>query len=279
MASVGSGAPATQALTRDGAWSRAYPRGSRLSRTRRRPCESARLHCPLDMIHHAMWGTLRKIVPTVLPITAACALVAGCGGGITKARAVAFARAVNLRVSDAPGMSVHGRERERPALPKAARALEAALSRCEGVHPATRVASIHSISLARGRKRQEESFVSMVEVLPTAALAAQTLAAERPSRQAACADRVFGEPERADIKSVPVSPLPGVLTSYEEQASVRLPRTAVSSGYRLYLDVLGFRWGSAVILLDAQRLDHPPSSSEAHRLLSLLYSRAKTHTL
>jgi hypothetical protein len=236
----------------------------------------------------------------LLLLIATGALAAGCGssGGssassgspiagtsITKARAVAYAQAVNFGAADLPGSSIVKAEGEG----RAPTATGVEFERCAGgVNPERRIADIHSPSFKvtstgkRGRVR------SAVKVMPTAALAARNNVAVRSARGRACLARTLPEQGTAALRYGPVSvsSLPTPLLGADGSYGLRLTTTVIGRNLRggeirarVYMDVFGFVSGPAEISLTAFGISRPvPSATEQH-LLPLLFSRAREHKL
>jgi hypothetical protein len=242
------------------------------------------------------------------PAATWCALVvagstlAGCGGGsgtsaagasqtsapITKAKAVAYADAVNLGAGDVPGMSIEAPKGEDPA--PARPAFE--FARCfGGVSPAGRIVKIHSPVFSAGRAAHAQLVEASVEVWPTPGLAARNTATFLSPRGRACFLR-FREASnrqlnqrgagwlqrgRPTVATVP-NPLPGVSQSFLRTIAQPLLRGGRIRLY-LYHDVFTFISGPAEIELDATGFSHPVPSATEKRLLLLLLSRAKANKL
>jgi hypothetical protein len=228
------------------------------------------------------------------------ALAAGCGssGGsstssgsliagtsITKARAVAYAQAVNLGAADLPGSSIIKAEGERKAPTTAGVEFE----RCAGgVNPERRIVDIHSPSFSVASAGEGGRVRSAVEVMPTAALAARNNAVARSARGRACLARSLPEQSTGQLRHGPVSisSLPNLLPGAAGSFGLRLTTTVTGRNLRggqirtrVYMDVFGFVSGPAQISLTALGVSRPvPSATEQH-LLPLLFSRAREHKL
>src|SRR5450759_4081062 len=114
-------------------------------------------------------------------LLAVAGLVVGCGSGgsapalhrtgaISKAEAIAYAQAVNLDVADLPRLTSVSLEHD----PKPSRT-EVIQARCtHAVDPRRRIVAVEAPTPQQGSvARGYEEFTSVVEVLPTAALAAR----------------------------------------------------------------------------------------------------------
>jgi hypothetical protein len=236
----------------------------------------------------------------LLLLVATGALAAGCGssGGssassgspiagtsITKARAVAYAQAVNLGAADVPGSSIIKAEGEG----KAPTVTGVEFERCAGgVSPERRIVDIHSSSFRVANTSKRGRVKSAVEVMPTAALAARNNAVARSARGRACLARALPEQSTGPLRYGPVSvtSLPNLLPGADGSFSLRLTTTVIGRNLRggeirtrVYIDEFGFLSGPAEISLTAFGISRPvPSATEQH-LLPLLFSRAREHKL
>jgi hypothetical protein len=207
---------------------------------------------------------------------------------ITKARAVAYAHAVNLRSTDVPEMSTSSPEGVVPA-PKRS---TFEFSRCYGgVSPVRRVLKSHSPEFSVGHGAQSQLEESEVEVWPTPGLAARNFAANHTSRYRACLVR-FQEANNKNLNKeragqlqygpLTVSPLPDPLPGVDGSFGLRIAQSLLRGGQvraQIYHDVFGFLSGPAEIELTATGFTTPVPSATEQRLLSLLYSRAQAHVL
>ncbi len=233
-----------------------------------------------------------------LPMLGAVVAIVGCGGGgsataanggaITKARATAYANAVNLRASDLPEMRITAAERERNP-PKSG---DAELARCDGApNPDSMIAAVKSPSFQGVAQGQFEQIRSVVEVMPSASLAAKSLGAVRTARGFECLKRLLPQ---ALVKAATRSParygnprisrLSTVFPGVEDSVAIRIVTTI--SGGRLgrsqvpvYVDVIGFVQGPAEITLTAFGIPQPVPEEVEQRLAAALESRAAAHTL
>jgi hypothetical protein len=227
-----------------------------------------------------------------IAVLAGGGLIAGCGsssvpalrttGAISKAEATPYANAVNLGVADVPGMTSGSLEGETTA----AGYVE---FRCPGdVSGARRVVRIHSPAFFRGEGLGYEAVESEVVVWPTAALAARNRSAflDTPGRacvarhMAQAADRFYPDRVRTGPAAVsfPRSPQPSVYTTFRVTTPliVIVHRGQPGVRTRVYVDNVGLVVGPAEIRLRAEAVSRPPPLATERRLLSLLYSRAKT---
>ncbi len=246
---------------------------------------------------------LRRIAATCLVLGAAGVLAAGCGGGssasgdrgalgasatITKARAVAYAHAVNLRATDVPEMSPGSPERTAPT-PKRS---TFEFVRCYGgVSPGRVVLQMHSPEFSVGHGARSQLEESEVEVWPTSGLAAHNFAANHTARYRACFVR-FREAENKNLNKgragkvlygpLTVSALPAPLPGVAQSFGFRIAQSLLRDGQlrlRIYHDVFGFLVGPAEVELQATGFSRPVPSATEKRLLSLLYSRANANKL
>jgi hypothetical protein len=213
---------------------------------------------------------------------------AGSGSEISKARAVAYAHAVNLTATDVPGAVVRSQERE-----SGAPSLQSVqFARCAGaVNPDGRVVDVKSAIFRIGQGTEPTRLKSSVEVMPSAALAAQDYAAARSSRGQACLARLLpqvleGTTARvADFGPATASFLPNLLPAGQASFGVRVitSLTAIVAGKQtrlpVYLDIFEILAGPAEVSLTATSVSQPASSATERRLLSLLCTRAQAHKL
>jgi hypothetical protein len=227
-----------------------------------------------------------------LLLGALCVAISGCASGqaatgasasepVTELGAVQFANAVNLSAHDLPEMTMPFAAGEAP--PPGASAV--AFARCfGGVNPTLRKLKAHSPEFTSGRAANARSLQSEVEVLPSAALAASSLAAYSSPRGLACiskAENTLHRRRRGTLRLGPVT-----IT----RLAVPLPRAARSFGLRItatlhgakrhipvYKDVFGFLVGPAEIELTAVGFTHPIPAATENRLLAVLYQRATDH--
>jgi hypothetical protein len=240
----------------------------------------------------------------LLLLVAAGALAGGCGSGggssassgspiagtsTAKARAIAYADAINLGGADVPGATIVKSEGEA----KAPTLAGVELARCAGgVSPELRIVDIHSPAFRVASASKGERVKSSVEVMPTAALAARNNAAARSARGRACIARFLARalPEQSTGPlrhgPVSVSSLPNSLPGADGSFGLRLATTVIGRNLRggeirtrVYTDEFGFVSGPAEINLTATGVSRPIPSATEQRLLSLLFSRAREHKL
>lgn len=235
---------------------------------------------------------LRRGLGTLACTLAAVASLTGCGGtqqsGVTKAEAVAFAQAVNLRSGDVQGTT--GRpvikaelSKEEPSEPPWGEPVD----HCSGrigrkfvaIHSPRFRSAVHQsgTSLEHGitlsLPRHITAVSSAVYVAPSATFARQDFAAAARAVRSGCVARWFAQRVRssfgqaqATITTLP-SPAPGI-------PAYGLRLASVEGEIRGYADTFGFVAGPAEVLLTAVGLDKPVGPSTERRLLSLLYERA-----
>jgi hypothetical protein len=234
----------------------------------------------------------------MLAAFAVCVMIAGCGGGgiasVGETRAIAFARAVNLRLADVPGMATLVASFETNNGPP--------YGGCTTrVAAADRVGVGESAWFRRSKARSRDRFAvpvppvegvhSVVYVMRESAVASQNVAAGQRVGAAECVARLRAteaaggfsghEPDKLGIRgsSIPF-PLTGV-SGY----GLRVQGTLAAAYYHLkqrpayYEDTFGFAVGPAEIVLHALGVGRPFPAAEERHLLSLLYDRAKLHAL
>jgi hypothetical protein len=247
-------------------------------------------------------SSVLRAVARAIPFAAAGILGAGCGSShhatvttttaagtaISKAQAAAYAHAVNLLATDIPGAAVRSQEHETGE----ARAAGVELAHCTGgVNPRLRVANIASARFRIGKKTGSTLVKSSVEVMPSAALAAQNYGALGSARGRACIAHLLSHTLEgvstggARFGPSTTSLLPNLLATGKESFGVRVTTTLMGivrgkqvslPAYRDVFDVLA---GPAEVNMSATRVAHPPPKATERRLLSLLYNRAETHKL
>jgi hypothetical protein len=240
-----------------------------------------------------------RTIGCALAVAALAVLAAGCGNShpataagssapanssVTRAAAIAYAHEVNLSAADVPGAQIGSAERERPRPSRAS--LE--FARCAGAaSPGRRVVNIKSATFGARKGRNVIEVSSAVEVMPTAALAAQNYDATRSARGRACLKRLLPQvfattaARRARFGSPTVSFLPNLLPAGQESFGARVNTTLVglTSRLPLHLDIFAVLTGPAEVNLTAVGLGRPVSTATERRLLSVLYSRAQAHKL
>jgi hypothetical protein len=216
-------------------------------------------------------------------------LASGCGGSkrasadanpaesrpVTKAQAVAFARAVNLRPTDLPGWRFAGRPEAQPLTDSR----RTAFARCAGTTRFRYLARLPSTSFLQGSESAGAQTVSIVAVAPTPSLAASESDALATARGRSCFIRVSRAQKNEDIKLKSEHffwfslPLPAAAHAFK----VRVAGT--SGGGHIYFDQLTFTSGPAQITLFMLGFPSPPQPGIESHLISLLYSRANAGKL
>jgi hypothetical protein len=219
-------------------------------------------------------------------------LLAGCSGAhsaatrnapLTKAQAVAYARAVNLRASDMPGMT-----QTAPEGPSNESRSSEELRRCAGLGPEHGIVDIHSATFQGPESVGYEKVRSGVTVQPTPALASEGIAAAASPRGRACiahfAQSQYSGKEangvrlgQVGVTSLPVSSGHGFKTvGVQVTIHTTVTRGSGSVPVIFYLDLLGFALGPAEVDLLAQGAPEPFPRATEERLMSTLMGRALT---
>jgi hypothetical protein len=234
-----------------------------------------------------------------------CGLPGGCGGGasstgshatgaprhagvktpLTRSRAVAFARAVNLRSADVPGFTPSSKREGEGAREKQ---LQSRLRQCVGsLSFGGPLAAAQSPSFRLRRTILDLGVNSEVAVAPTPELAARELAAIRGARIRQCfshyLDLLLEGQRKPGARLRPVSiasgtpPAPGANGSFGWRitATFAVGRIPVS----LYVDILGFILGPARVTLVSSGALRPFPAAIQQRLYALLLSRAGARAL
>jgi hypothetical protein len=208
----------------------------------------------------------------------------GSATQLTKAQAIAFARAVNLTTADVPGFTATKRAHEHETA--AEKRFEREMVRCAGALSANeKLVESNSPKFKHGHEIPELNVSSEVSVARTPALAAKELAAIRSAHARTCLsrylDRLFKGKEFHGASISPVSiysgtpPAPGTSGSFAWRIEVKFTVHAIK--IPLYLDILGFVYGPAQVSLFSSGFAAPfPAASQQH-LFSLLVERAKAH--
>lgn len=225
-------------------------------------------------------------------------LVAGCGSGtdpVAKPLAIRYARAVNIRRTDVPGMSVYVAAFETKNGPP--------YSACTtSIDARDRVVASESPWLLRAKRKLTspvrstipvppiEGVHSVVYIMREPVIASHNVASGRQPRAPECLTRlrtketlgrlIDREPYKLGISASAIPfPLAGV-AGY----GLRVQGTLAAALYHLkmrptyYEDTFGFAVGPAEIVLVFAGVERPFPAAEERRLLSLLYGRAKAHS-
>jgi hypothetical protein len=204
---------------------------------------------------------------------------------LTRARALAFARAVNLTSQDVPGFSSAPRdERETPA----ERRLAVQLRRCAGATgSAGGLAEVRSPSFRVRRDVLDLDVSSEVSVAPSGALALRELTAIRSARVRTCFSRYLDSflhglrPGGAELRPVSIAtgtpPAPGASGSFAWR--ITAPFGVRGTTLSLYVDILGFVLGPARVTLVSSGVVRPFPAVIQQRLFTLLLARASGASL
>ncbi len=200
----------------------------------------------------------------------------------TKAQALAYARAVNLRAADVPGF--HGSSRSHEHETAAQAQAEHALNRCLGGRGgAAALAELSSKDFEAQAGILSASVSSQVSVARTAALAASELAEFRSPRARGCLMRYLdllfkGGQYHGAFRVVSIvagtPPAPGASGSFGWRISSALALRGISVPF--YVDVLGFVDGPAEVSLTSSGLPQPFPAAIEQRLFLLLLKRAES---
>jgi hypothetical protein len=247
-----------------------------------------------------MIRAMPRPLANALLLAAGGGLLAGCGGTstsstnaaavrsatIAKARARAYAHAVNLRASDVPAMRSSSAEGEATQTSDAKRSSAEFVNCYGGVSPMLRIAKIRSPEFSTGRAADSQTVQSAVEVWPSASLAARNNASYLGPRGRLCFKRFLrardkqlnrqraGKLEFGPLRVATVAyPLPGV----SRAAITSIAETLVRGGrirYRIYRDIFTFVRGPAEVELLATGFSRPLPTATEERLLLKLALRA-----
>ncbi len=246
-------------------------------------------------IRLGMVRVIRKAAPFaafILGATAALTLGASASAKavlISKAQATSYARDVNLTAADFPGSKVNKPEHEGKPPSKA----DKEFARCAGaVDPGRRLVDVDSATLGIGKPGKPAEVKSSVEVMPTAALAAQDFAAVRSRRGRACLAHRLPQVVEGVATSggrfgrTTVSVLPNLLGAGKQSFGVRVSTTFTTKSVTgqeertpVFIDEFAILAGPGEINMGALGLVHPVATATERQLLSVLYVRAQAHKL
>jgi hypothetical protein len=207
------------------------------------------------------------------------------GGAVSKPRALAFARAVNLTAADIPGFTVtQARESKTPREQQA----EREMLRCTGsAGSGEGLASVSSKHFQLKRNVVDLGVSSQVAVAQSPAVAAGELLAIRSSRIRGCfsryLDEVFQGQSFGGAVARPVSiqagtpPAPGTTGSFGWRVTATLSVRRVNVSF--YMDILGFVYGPTRVTLFSSGALLPFPAAIQQRLFLLLLDRAKAFRL
>jgi len=240
----------------------------------------------------------------ILLVLAGCGLLAACstsshpahsggspavassaakGAPLTRARALAGARAVNLTAADLPGFTGSSRKDTNTTREKG---YERELLLCLGPQASgaqLAEASSKQFELSHGILQLGAS--SEVSVAASPAIASAKLAAVRSPRVRGCFARYFERllksQRYAGAAIGPVSlasgtpPAAGTTGGFAWRVTATLDVRGVKVSF--YLDILGFVYGPATVTLFSTGALEPFPAAAQQRLFGLLLSRAKAH--
>ncbi|MEA2298941.1 MAG: hypothetical protein QOF77_1877 [Solirubrobacteraceae bacterium] len=228
-------------------------------------------------------GGARVLVLAALAVAGGTPDAAGAAAP-TRARAGAFARAVNLVAADLPG---YASAKSRTTAGE--KRFGASVARCAGGVDGGEVLSADSpdFSQASPGGLAELDANSTVSVARSSGIAAKDLAVVRSSRGKAClvaaVDQLLKSMKVAGVSfgratvTTTRPPAPGANGSFE----LRLRITANAGGVRIpfYLHTLGFRLGPAAVALSTLGILTPFPAADEQRLFAVLLARARANRL
>jgi hypothetical protein len=209
----------------------------------------------------------------------------------TKAKALAFANAVNLTAADVPGFTASPKQHGESA---SERRLEQELRRCTGAAGSEALGSRDAVAEASSPDFELKSGVfdfsvsSGVSVAQSSAQAAGSLSAVRSARVRACVTRYLGQLLKeqhttggAKVTGVSIvsgtPPAPGTTGGFGWRITAKLAYRGIPLSF--YLDVLGFVDGPAQVTLTSSGALRPFPARAEEQLFSELLSRAKSQSL
>jgi hypothetical protein len=211
----------------------------------------------------------------------------------TKAQAIAFARAVNLRATDVRGFKVSS-EHENEHETAAEKRLEREMLRCVGApspkdEHAEELAEVKSPDLKLEHDGLAVSVRSSISVARTSAAVARELATIRSAHARTCVshylDLLFkgkalhGAHIGAFSIASGIPPAPGTTGGFGWRISATFSATVNTHriAIPIYLDILGFVYRQAQVSLMSTSVVEPFPAAIEQRLYSLLLERAKAH--
>ncbi|HEY2398573.1 MAG TPA: hypothetical protein VGH78_06235 [Solirubrobacteraceae bacterium] len=206
---------------------------------------------------------------------------------LTRARALAFAHAVNLTTADVAEARVSKKRHGHRSPPWWERR---GFERCVGV-PAQEheLAAVESPTLLRGHELETEWISSEVTVATSVGTASRAFQAlRRPAARRCLARLVTKALSRIAIQNAHWGPaaiyaLPVPVPLGNSSLGLRIALTvnvpAVEVTMPAYVDVLGFARGPAEIVLATVSLTQPVPTAVEHELVSTLAARASSHAL
>jgi hypothetical protein len=228
------------------------------------------------------------------------ALLSGCGGGghsrstgarassstppaTTKTRALALARAINLRPRDVPGYKATPASEHESAREKA---LTRELEKCAGgAGEAHRLAEAKSDQFKREAKGFPQEVSSSVSVEQSRANAEQDLRAIRSTRGQRCIVKLVGDALKTKnlggatvgAGSITAGTPPAAGTDGAFGLRLALPITVQGITVHAYLDFLGFLHGAEEVTLQSSGVGVPFPAATQERLFRARVQRASSH--
>jgi len=199
---------------------------------------------------------------------------------ISRSQAQSVAVAISLRHSDLPTLGQHSNP-----ITAQERSLNAQLTACiGGVAESMALAEAQSPSFGAGSS--SVTINSDTEILPSAALVANDLAAITGSRGLPCLQAELGRQLRAsaakgETLTIHGAPLPSVVSGSDGTFAIRFSVVVrATSGTTtvsvpLYADFIGFAYGQAEVSLDVVQTGSKPSAAIERQLAALLVARAR----
>jgi hypothetical protein len=231
-----------------------------------------------------MIGRMRPSIVVGLACSVTGLVLTGCGGGsghITKARAVAYARAVNLRRSDVPGMASFG------GLEANGEVVNFQLTPAPGCGSADsgEEFDVYSPMFRRLGKGQGARVGGGYLSLPAegvhskVAVKQSTAEDERDFSALVCGNAHFEATRHTPRHRGLPSPLSGVRVLGVRTWTIAQRATFGTANVSVYNDRFSFVVGPAEVELAVTSAPGPPRAELERHLLSLLYGRAEAHKL
>jgi hypothetical protein len=205
------------------------------------------------------------------------------GAPVTKARALAFARAVNLTAADVPEAKASRRHQSQGEEHQP----------CGLAGRQQELAGVGSPTLTRGSELELEEIKSSADVVSSERFAVRDIAVVRSTAGRACLERslsrryvrhaVGKRALDAHIAKIQLSPLPVEAPGTSGSAGLRITMTVSSSesetSVPVYIDFFAFTLGPAEVTVSAASAVQPEPEATDRQLVSLLLARAESTPL
>lgn len=226
----------------------------------------------------------RMVTAAALAALAGAAAVAPASGSarlLTRSHARAAALAINLRAGDLPSLAAQSNP-----ITAAQRRFSAGLTACLGGVPDSRAWAIAQSQTFTGSGPSALTVSSTTEILPSAALVAEDLAAVRGAKGIPCLQSELGMQlksslAKGDTLEINGAPLPAVVSGSDGTFALRfsvvlaIKQGSSSVSVPVYYDTIGFAYGQAEVGFDVLSTSTQPPAALELRLGATLLARAR----